>query len=82
VKAVFLDYETVSGGDLDTSAMARAVGTLELCDWDVARTAERMRDADIVLVNKIQLTRVVSSASGFATCAATARRPSCSTRGR
>jgi glycerate dehydrogenase len=57
VKAVFLDYDTVSGGDLDTSAMARAVGTLELCDWDVARTAERMRDADIVLVNKIELTR-------------------------
>jgi len=57
VKAVFLDYDTVSDGDLDTTALRAAVGNLELCDADDARIVERMRDADIVLVNKVELSR-------------------------
>jgi glycerate dehydrogenase len=57
MKAVFLDYDTVSHGDLDTSALSAAAGDLELCDSDDARIAARMHDADIVLLNKAELSR-------------------------
>ena len=57
MKAVFLDYDTVSHGDLDTSALSEAAGELELCDSDDARIAARMHDADIVLLNKAELSR-------------------------
>jgi glycerate dehydrogenase len=57
MNAVFLDYDTVANGDLDPSALREAAGELVLCDWDEARTAERLRDAQIVLTNKVELTR-------------------------
>jgi glycerate dehydrogenase len=57
VKAVFLDYDTVSRGDLDLSALSAAAGDLSLCESDDAKTAERIRDAQIVLLNKIELPR-------------------------
>jgi glycerate dehydrogenase len=57
VKAVFLDYDTVSNGDLDTSALSAAVDDLALCTSDDAKTAERIRDVDIVLLNKVELPR-------------------------
>jgi glycerate dehydrogenase len=57
VKAVFLDYDTVSNGDLDASALRVAAGNLELCESDDAKTLERIRDAEIVLLNKVELSR-------------------------
>jgi glycerate dehydrogenase len=57
VKAVFLDYDTVSNGDLDPSAVSAAVSDLVLCKSDDAKTAERIRAVDIVLVNKVELSR-------------------------
>jgi glycerate dehydrogenase len=57
VKAVFLDYDTVSNGDLDVSALRAAVDDLSLCESDTAKTAERIRDADIVLLNGLKLSR-------------------------
>jgi glycerate dehydrogenase len=57
VKAVFLDYDTVSNGDLDSSALSAAAGDLSLYEWDDAKTAERIRDAQIVLLNKVALSR-------------------------
>ena len=57
VKAVFLDYDTVSAGDLDLSALRAAVGELLLCDSDDAKTAERIHDAEIVMLNKVELSR-------------------------
>jgi glycerate dehydrogenase len=57
VKAVFLDYDTVSNGDLDASALSAAVDELVLCESDDAKTAERIRDADIVLLNGLELSR-------------------------
>jgi glycerate dehydrogenase len=57
VKAVFLDYDTVSNGDLNSSALSAAVGELLLCDSDDTKTAERIHDADIVLLNKVELSR-------------------------
>jgi len=55
MKAVFLDYDTVSNGDLDTSALAASVGQLNLYESDDSETAERIRDADIVLLNGLKL---------------------------
>jgi glycerate dehydrogenase len=57
VKAVFLDYDTVSNGDLDESALRAAVDDLILCKSDDARTAERIRGAEVVLLNKVELSR-------------------------
>ena len=57
MKAVFLDYDTVSNGDLDASALSAAVDDLVLCESDDAKTAERIRDADIVLLNGLELSR-------------------------
>ncbi|GAC1510756.1 MAG: 2-hydroxyacid dehydrogenase [Steroidobacteraceae bacterium] len=61
MKAVFLDYDPVSSGDLDPSALRAAVGALSLCDSDDARTAERIRDAEVVLLNKVELSRELLS---------------------
>ncbi len=57
VKAVFLDYDTVSAGDLDASALRATVDDLLLCDTDDSATLERIRGAEIVLLNKIELSR-------------------------
>jgi glycerate dehydrogenase len=57
VKAVFLDYDTVSNGDLDESALRAAVDDLALCELDDAKTAERIRGVEIVLLNKVALSR-------------------------
>jgi glycerate dehydrogenase len=57
MKAVFLDYDTVSNGDLDTSELAASVGDLTLYASDESRTAERIHDADIVLLNGLKLPR-------------------------
>src|SRR6202045_3225351 len=59
MKAVFLDYDTVSNGDLDASALRAAVDELALCDSDGASTAERIRDVEIVLLNTVELSRVL-----------------------
>jgi glycerate dehydrogenase len=57
VKAVFLDFDTVSNGDLDASGLKAAVGDLRLCESDDSKTAERIRGAEIVLLNKVELSR-------------------------
>jgi glycerate dehydrogenase len=57
VKAVFLDFDTVSAGDLDTSALRATVDDLLLCDADDAATPERIRAFDIVMTNKVELSR-------------------------
>jgi glycerate dehydrogenase len=63
VKAVFLDYDTVSNGDLDTSGLSAAVEDLRLCESDDSKTAERIRDAEIVLLNKVELSRELLQAA-------------------
>jgi glycerate dehydrogenase len=57
MRAVFLDYDTVSNGDLDVSSLRAVVEQLELLDLDEAKMPKQMRDADIVLVNKLVLNR-------------------------
>src|SRR5580698_1664245 len=56
-KTVFLDFDTVSAGDLDLTALRAVSGNLILYDSDEALTLERIRDADVVLLNKLQLNR-------------------------
>ena len=57
LNTVFLDYDTVSNGDLDLAALREASGNLILYDGSEAQTAERIRAADVVLLNKLELTR-------------------------
>jgi glycerate dehydrogenase len=58
VRAVFLDYETVSNGDLDTSGLTRVIPELLFFgSTDDAQIAGRIDDAEIVLLNKSALTR-------------------------
>ncbi len=57
MKAVFLEYDTVSNGDLDISALAAAVGDLQLVSTAATGTPERIRDADIVLLNTLPFPR-------------------------
>lgn len=56
MKSVFLDFATVSCGDLDLSRLRRCLPALEL--FDVTREDEiaaRMREAAIVLINKLSI---------------------------
>lgn len=58
MKAVFLDYDTVSARDLDTGRLERLMPGLEI--WGTTEESEiagRLADADIVLLNKFRLTR-------------------------
>jgi glycerate dehydrogenase len=56
VSAVFLDYDTVSTGDLDTSKLIRALPELRFYgSTDEVDVPGRIADAGFVLVNKISL---------------------------
>ena len=57
MKAVFLDFDTVSAQDLDTSALAQSVDELELHPIDESRVADMLIDADVAFLNKVKLTR-------------------------
>jgi len=58
MRAVFLDYETVSNGDLDASAITRAVDEVKFCASTAeAHIIERIGNANIVLFNKLKLSR-------------------------
>jgi glycerate dehydrogenase len=58
MRTLFLDYETVSNGDLDTSRLEQAAPDIRFYPLtDDREIIERISDARIVLVNKIKLTR-------------------------
>lgn len=57
MKAAFLDFDTVSSGDLDVSALAAALDELQIFCIDEARTAERLAAVEVALVNQVTLTR-------------------------
>jgi glycerate dehydrogenase len=61
LKTVFLDYDTVSNGDLDLVQLREAAGNLILYDSSETEIAQRIRDADVVLLNKLDLTRELLS---------------------
>jgi glycerate dehydrogenase len=58
MRTVFLDYDTVSKGDLDASPISRIVGDVHFYPLTAdAQTAERIADAEVVLTNKVKLPR-------------------------
>ena len=57
MKAAFLDFDTVSNGDLDTSALSAAVDELRLFDSDDTQIGARIHDVEAVLLNKAELSR-------------------------
>ncbi len=57
MKAVFLEYDTVSDGDLDISGLSATVDDLQLVSSSAAGLPERIRDADIVLLNTLLFPR-------------------------
>jgi glycerate dehydrogenase len=61
LKTVFLDYDTVSNGDLDLGRLREAAGDLVLYDSSETKIAQRLADADVVLLNKLDLTRALLS---------------------
>jgi glycerate dehydrogenase len=63
MKAAFLDFDTVSAGDLDTSKLAATVGELKLYDIDEPQVAEMLRGVEVVLLNKVNLTRTLLAGS-------------------
>jgi glycerate dehydrogenase len=60
VRAVFLDYETVSNGDLDTSGLNGVMPGLQIFgSTSESEAAGRIADAEIVLLNGFVLTRAL-----------------------
>ena len=65
MKAVFLDFDTVSSADLDTRRLAQSVDELTLFDIDEPRAAEMLAGAQAVLLNKVRLSReILQGAAG------------------
>ena len=52
-----MDYDTVSNGDLDPTRLTDAAGDLTLYASDPSKTSERLQDADVALINKLELNR-------------------------
>ncbi len=64
MRAVFLDYETISYSDLGTASLMRVMPTLRLYDNTAeSQLAERIEHAEIVLLNKIKLGRAALEAA-------------------
>lgn len=61
LKTVFLDFDTVSNGDLDLGRLRQAADDLTLYESDESKIAQRIEDAGIVLLNKPDLTRALLS---------------------
>jgi len=58
MRTLFLDYETVSNGDLDTSSLQQVVPDIRFYPLTAdTQIIERISGARIVLLNKIKLTR-------------------------
>jgi glycerate dehydrogenase len=57
LKTVFLDYDTVSAGDLDLRALRRAADDLTLYDADESKTSDRISGAEVVALNGARLPR-------------------------
>jgi glycerate dehydrogenase len=58
MRTVFLDYDTVSNGDLDASPITGIVGEARFFALTAdSQIAERIADAEVVLTNKVKLSR-------------------------
>ena len=57
LKSVFLDFDTVSNGDLQLDVLRQWVDQLILYESNESQISRRIADADVVLLNKLELTR-------------------------
>jgi glycerate dehydrogenase len=58
MRTVFLDYQTVSNGDLDPAALHRVAGDIHFYPLSSElEIGERVADAEVVLTNKVKLPR-------------------------
>ncbi len=65
MQAVFLDYATVRSGCVSVGPLEAVVSSLTLHDHTrPEQVADRVGDADIVIINKVQMTREVIAACG------------------
>jgi len=64
MSAVFLDFGSVTRGDMDCTALERAVSPWQYYDeTDPDQVMERIRDAEVVVCNKFSMTReIIASA--------------------
>ena len=63
-RAVFLDFATVSNGDLDPGVLRAVLPALELHDFTPdAHIGQRMAGSEILLLNKLQITRELMAAN-------------------
>jgi glycerate dehydrogenase len=64
MKAVFLDYETVNNEDLDIGPLRAVLPDLTLYDQsDDVQIKERTSDAEVLLLNKVSITRPIIESS-------------------
>jgi glycerate dehydrogenase len=60
MRTVFLDYDTVSNGDLDASQIIRIAGDVRFYPLTAdSQVAERIAEAEVVLTNKAKLPRAL-----------------------
>jgi glycerate dehydrogenase len=65
MRAVFLDYQTVSFDDLDAALLSSVMGDLHFYPTTLgAQIAERIQDPEIVLLNKVRLSRELLQGAG------------------
>lgn len=65
MQAVFLDYATVRSASVSIAPLEAVVSTLRLHDHSQPeQVVDRIGDADIVIINKVQMTREVIAACG------------------
>ncbi|MEL7449335.1 MAG: NAD(P)-dependent oxidoreductase [Pseudomonadota bacterium] len=64
MKAVFLDFDTVSAGDIDTASLDAALPDMHYFGTsDPAQVTERIADAEVLLINKIRVDAAVIAAA-------------------
>lgn len=64
MKAVFLDFATVSNGDIDITPLHDSVDQLTVHDVTPAdEIAERVKDADVILTNKCRIDATIMDAA-------------------
>lgn len=64
MRAVFLDFDTVGPGDLDTAPLLKYLPDLELyAHTPAGQVAERIAGAEVVLINKVRLNAATLAAA-------------------
>lgn len=65
MKAVFLDYATIGAKELDSTPLLEVMPDLEIFDdTPDSKRAERVRDAEIVMTNKVRIRRELFEQAG------------------